>query len=80
MTVLRYLRSTGLRTVAAGNLNHSRNNNTINARVSTVMFLTTRTAPFQEVRMEAEREGGKVTKIEISSTLPKPNIDSDQSN
>ena len=66
--------------VAAGNLNHSRNNNTINARVSTVMFLTTRTAPFQEVRMEAEREGGKVTKIEISSTLPKPNIDSDQSN
>jgi hypothetical protein len=37
------------------------------------MFLSTRTDPVQEVKLEARREpDGKITDVIISSPLPKP--------
>jgi hypothetical protein len=63
--------------VAAKNLNHSRNNISVNGKLTTIMFLSTRTDPVQEVRLEARREpGSKITEVEISSPLPKPEIES----
>ena len=59
--------------VAAKNLNHGRNNIEVNGKLTTIMFLSTRTDPVQEVKLEASREpGGKITQVEISSPLPKP--------
>ncbi|MGH7984303.1 MAG: hypothetical protein ACREFF_14350 [Candidatus Udaeobacter sp.] len=64
--------------VAANNLNHGRNNIEVNGKLTTIMFLSTRTDPVQEVKLEASREpGGKITQIEISSPLPKPEIGSE---
>jgi len=64
--------------VAANNLNQSRNNITVNGTITMILFLSTRTDPRQEVELEASREpDGKITQIEISSPLPKPNIDSE---
>ena len=64
--------------VAAKNLNHGRNNIEVNGKLTTIMFLSTRTDPVQEVKLEASREpGGKITQIEISSPLPKPDIGSE---
>jgi len=61
--------------VAAKNLNHGRNNISVNGKLTTIMFLSTRTDPVQEVKLEASREpGGKITEVEISSPLPKPEI------
>jgi hypothetical protein len=64
--------------VAAKNLNHGRNNIEVNGKLTTIMFLSTRTDPVQEVKLEASREpGGKITQVEISSPLPKPEIESE---
>jgi hypothetical protein len=64
--------------VAAKNLNHGRNNIEVNGKLTTIMFLSTRTDPVQEVKLEASREpSGKITHVEISSPLPKPDIESD---
>ena len=64
--------------VAAKNLNHGRNNIEVNGKLTTIMFLSTRTDPVQEVKLEASREpGGKITQVEISSPLPKPNTESE---
>ncbi|HJW37792.1 MAG TPA: hypothetical protein VJ420_04135 [Candidatus Udaeobacter sp.] len=64
--------------VAAKNLNHGRNNIEVNGKLTTIMFLSTRADPVQEVKLEASREpGGKITQVEISSPLPKPNIESE---
>jgi hypothetical protein len=64
--------------VAAKNLNHGRNNIDVNGKLTAIMFLSTRTDPVQEVKLEASREpSGKITQVEISSPLPKPDIDSD---
>ena len=64
--------------VAANNLNHGRNNIEVNGKLTTIMFLSTRTDPVQEVKLEASREpGGKITQVEISSPLPKPDIGSE---
>jgi hypothetical protein len=42
------------------------------------MFLSTRTDPVQEVKLEARREPeSKITEVEISSPLPKPEIESE---
>ena len=42
------------------------------------MFLSTRTDPVQEVKLQARREpGSKMTEVEISSPLPKPEIESE---
>jgi hypothetical protein len=64
--------------VAAKNLNHGRNNIEVNGKLTTIMFLSTRTDPVREAKLEASREpGGKITQVEISSPLPKPDIGSE---
>jgi hypothetical protein len=63
---------------AANNLNQSLNKINVNGKITRILFLSTRTDPRQEVELEAGRErDGKVTQVEISSPLPKPNIDSE---
>jgi sarcosine oxidase gamma subunit len=64
--------------VAAKNLNHGRNNISVNGKLTTIMFLSTRSEPVERVELEASREpDGKITQVEISSPLPKPDIDSE---
>ena len=61
---------------AASNLNRGRNNISSNGTITMIMFLSTRTDPSEEVKMEATRAPGeKLTRIEISSPLPKPVIE-----
>ena len=63
---------------AANNLNQSLNKISVNGKITRILFLSTRTDPRQEVELEASREpDGKITQIEISSPLPKPNIESE---
>ena len=63
---------------AANNLNQSLNKITVNGKVTTILFLSTRTDPRQEVELEASREpDSKITQVEISSPLPKPDIESE---
>ncbi|HEY2567805.1 MAG TPA: hypothetical protein VGI25_00650 [Candidatus Udaeobacter sp.] len=62
---------------AANNLNQSLNKISVNGKITRILFLSTRTEPRQEVELEASREpNGKITQVEISSPLPKPDIDS----
>jgi hypothetical protein len=62
----------------ANNLNHGRNNISVNQKLTTITYLSTRTNPVQEVKLEASREpDAKITKVEISSPLPKPEIGSE---
>ncbi|PYL05866.1 MAG: hypothetical protein DME33_15340 [Verrucomicrobia bacterium] len=64
--------------VAAKNLNHGRNDISVNGKITKIMFLSTRADPVQEVKLEASREpGDKITQVEISSPLPKPDIESE---
>jgi uncharacterized membrane protein len=64
--------------VAANNINHSRSNNNVNGKITMIMFLSTRTDPVQEVKLEASREpDSKITQVEISSPLPKPDSESE---
>ena len=63
---------------ATNNLNQSLNKMNVNGKISRILFLSTRTDPRQEVELEASREpDGKITQIEISSPLPKPEIGSE---
>jgi hypothetical protein len=63
--------------VAAKNLNRSRSDINVNGKITRIMFLSTQTDPVQEVKLEASREpGGKITQVEISSPMPKPDIES----
>ena len=63
---------------AANNLNQSLNNINVNGKTTRILFLSTRTDPRQEVELEASREpASKVTQVEISSPLPKPEIGSE---
>jgi len=63
---------------AANNLNQSLNKISVNGKITRILFLSTRTDPRQEVELEASREpDSKVTQVEISSPLPKPDIESD---
>ena len=63
---------------AANNLNQSLNKISVNGKITRILFLSTRTDPRQEVELEASREpDSKITKVEISSPLPKPDIESD---
>jgi hypothetical protein len=63
---------------AANNLNQSLNKISVNGKVTRILFLSTRTDPRQEVELEASREpDSKITQVEISSPLPKPDIESD---
>jgi hypothetical protein len=63
---------------APNNLNQSLNNINVNGKITRILFLSTRTDPRQEVELEASREpDSKITQVEISSPLPKPDIDSE---
>jgi hypothetical protein len=63
---------------AANNLNQSLNEINVNGKITRILFLSTGTDPKQEVELEASREpDGKITQVEISSPLPKPNIESE---
>jgi hypothetical protein len=63
---------------AADNLNRGRNNISVNQKLTTIIFLSTRTDPVQRVELEASREpDSKTTNVEISSPLPKPDIGSE---
>ena len=63
---------------AANNLNQSFNNLNVNGKVTKILFLSTRTDPRQEVELEASREPkSKITQVEISSPLPKPETGSE---
>src|SRR5215510_33490 len=63
---------------ATNNLNQSLNKISVNGKITRILFLSTRTDPRQEVELEASREpGSKVTQVEISSPLPKPDIESE---
>jgi hypothetical protein len=62
----------------ANNLNQSLNKMSVNGKVTRILFLSTRTDPRQEVELEASREpDSKITQVEISSPLPKPDIGSE---
>jgi hypothetical protein len=63
---------------AANNLNQSLNKISVNGKITRILFLSTRTDPRQEVELEASLEpDSKTTQIEISSPLPKPDIESE---
>lgn len=63
---------------AANNLNQSLNKISVNGKITRILFLSTRGDPQQEVELEASREpGSKITQVEISSPLPKPDIESE---
>jgi hypothetical protein len=63
---------------AANNLNHGRNNISVNGNLTTIIFLSTRTDPDQKVELRARRAPGeKITQVTISSPLPKPNVESE---
>jgi hypothetical protein len=63
---------------AANNLNQSLNKINVNGKITRILFLSTRTDPRQEVELEASREAdSKITQVEISSPLPKPDIESE---
>jgi hypothetical protein len=63
---------------AANNLNQSLNKINVNGKITRILFLSTRTDPRQEVGLEASREpDSKITQVEISSRLPKPDFGSE---
>lgn len=62
--------------IAGKEIKRSRNNITSNGAPTVVLFLSTRTDPREELRLEARREvNGKMTEINISSPLAKPEDD-----
>src|SRR4029453_17093486 len=61
---------------AANNLNQSLNKINVNGKITRILFLSTRTDPRLEVELEASREpDSNITHVEISSPLPRPDID-----
>jgi hypothetical protein len=64
--------------VADKPLNNVSNNIRSNGSVTTRLYVSTRTDSEEKVTLEASREaGGKITLVEISTALPKPNIDNE---
>ena len=60
------------------NLSRGRNNLNVNGKISRILSLSTQTDPVEKVKLEASREpNSKVTQVEISSPLPKPDIGSE---
>jgi len=63
---------------ATKNLNQSRNNIPVNRELTTILFLSARSDPVERVEREASREpNSKITQVEISPPLPKPEIASE---
>ena len=57
------------------NLSRGRNNLNVNGKITRILSLTTQSDPVEKVELEASREpNSKVTQVEISSPLPKPDI------
>jgi hypothetical protein len=64
--------------VAKKNLNRGRSDINVNGKITRIMSLSTQTDPVERVELEASREpNSKVTQVEISSPLPKPDIGSE---
>ena len=60
------------------NLSRGRNNLNVNGKITRILSLSTLTDPVERVELEASREpDSKVTQVEISSPLPKPDIGSE---
>ena len=60
------------------NLSRGRNNLNVNGKITRILSLSTQTNPVEKVELEASREPkDKVTQVEISSPLPKPDIASE---
>jgi hypothetical protein len=60
------------------NLSRGRNNLNVNGKITRILSLSTQTDPVERVELEASREpNSKVTQVEISSPLPKPDIGSE---
>ena len=60
------------------NLSRGRNNLNVNGKITRILSLSTQTNPVEKVELEASREPNrKVTQVEISSPLPKPDIGSE---
>ena len=57
-------------------INHVRNNMSSNGSLTTILFLSTRTDPEEEVRLEARRDPGeKISHVMVLSPLPVPDSD-----
>jgi hypothetical protein len=64
--------------IAQKPINHILNTNSSNGDKSTTLFLDSREGAQEKVRMHASRPvGAKITEVEISSPLPKPEVESD---
>jgi hypothetical protein len=60
------------------NLSRGRNNINVNGKITRILSLSSQTDPVERVELEASREpNSKVTQVEISSPLPKPDIASE---
>src|SRR6476619_3754160 len=60
------------------NLSRGRNNLNVNGKITRILSLSTQTNPVEKVELDASREpNSKVTQVEISSPLPKPDIASE---
>ena len=60
------------------NLSRGRNNLNVNGKITRILSLSTQTDPVERVKLEASREpNSRVTQVEISSPLPKPDIGSE---
>ena len=60
------------------NLSRGRSNLNVNGKITRILSLSTQTDPVERVELEASREpNSKVTQVEISSPLPKPDIASE---
>ena len=60
-------------------INHVRNNMSSNGSLTTILFLSTRTDPEEEVRLEARRAPGeKISHVTVLSPLPVPDSDDDE--
>ena len=54
-------------------INHSRNNMTINGAITVILYLSARSESGEEVRLEARRDPGeKISRVMIISPLPVP--------
>jgi hypothetical protein len=64
--------------VADQPINHVRNNISSNGRLTTILFVTTRTDPQEKARLEARREPDeKVSHVTVLSPLPLPETEDD---
>src|SRR6267378_1662667 len=60
------------------NLSRGRNNLNVNGKITRILSLSTQSNPVEKIELEASREpNSKVTQVEISSPLPKPDIASE---